>query len=81
MKRNIRRIYYDAFAKFYDGFVALHSSDSQGVGREYLSSTVPVTEGDRILDMCTGTGVLLLRLRNRVGMTGLWSGSIFPGGC
>jgi len=66
MKSHFRRIYYDAFSRFYDGFVALHSSDSQGATREFLSSMVPARDGDRILDMCTGTGSLLVWLQNRV---------------
>jgi len=80
MKRSIRRIYYDAFSQFYDRFVALHSSDTQGAGREFLSNMVPVNEGDRILDVCTGTGSLLLRLRKKVGRGGLVVGVDFSRG-
>jgi demethylphylloquinol methyltransferase len=80
MKKGIRKIYYDAFARFYDGFVAFHSSDTQGAARDFLSNIVPVSEGDRILDVCTGTGSLLLRLRKKVGMGGLVVGVDFSRG-
>jgi ubiquinone/menaquinone biosynthesis C-methylase UbiE len=80
VKKSIRRIYYNAFSRFYDRFVALHSSDSQGAVREYLSGMVPGGEGDRILDMCTGTGSLLLRLRNKVRRGGLVVGVDFSRG-
>jgi len=80
MKRSIRQIYYNAFSRFYDRFVALHSSDAQGAAREFLSNMVPVSEGDRILDMCTGTGSLLLRLRKRLERGGLVVGVDFSRG-
>jgi ubiquinone/menaquinone biosynthesis C-methylase UbiE len=80
MKKSIRQIYYNAFSRFYDGFVAFHSSDAQGAAREFLSNMVPVRKGDRILDMCTGTGSLLLRLRKRVGSGGLVVGVDFSRG-
>jgi ubiquinone/menaquinone biosynthesis C-methylase UbiE len=80
MKKSIRQIYYNAFSRFYDRFVALHSSDAQGAAREYLSNMVPASEGDRILDMCTGTGSLLLRLRKRLERGGLVVGVDFSRG-
>jgi ubiquinone/menaquinone biosynthesis C-methylase UbiE len=80
MKKSIRQIYYNAFSRFYDRFVALHSSDAQGAAREYLSNMVPASEGDRILDMCTGTGSLLLRLRKRLEGGGLVVGVDFSRG-
>jgi ubiquinone/menaquinone biosynthesis C-methylase UbiE len=80
MKKRTRKIYYDAFSRFYDRFVAFHSSDAQGAAREFLSNMVPVREGNRILDMCTGTGSLLLRLRKRVGSGGLVVGVDFSRG-
>jgi hypothetical protein len=56
--KSFRRSYYNFFSRFYDRFVALHSSDAHSVVRRYLSELVPVTEGERILDICTGTGSL-----------------------
>lgn len=77
---HVRQIYYNAFSRFYDRFVAFHSSDKQGAAREFLSSMVPVGGGDRILDVCTGTGSLLLRLRKKVGRRGLVVGADFSRG-
>jgi ubiquinone/menaquinone biosynthesis C-methylase UbiE len=57
--RHLRRTYYDLFSRVYDRFVALHSADRQGIVRRHLSDLVPVRAGDRILDICTGTGALL----------------------
>lgn len=39
--------------------------------RQYLSSKIPVREGDSVLDLCTGTGALLLYLQQRVEEKGL----------
>jgi len=78
--RNFRRKYYDVFSTYYDRFVALHSRDAQGGLREFLSTRIPVAEGDFILDLCTGTGTLLGYLRQRVGEKGLVVGVDFSSG-
>lgn len=78
--RNSRRKYYDGFSKYYDRFVALHSRDAQGALRKYLSSKVPVRQGDFVLDLCTGTGTLLRYLQQRVGGKGLVAGIDFSWG-
>ncbi|MBW2096319.1 MAG: class I SAM-dependent methyltransferase [Deltaproteobacteria bacterium] len=78
--KNFRRKYYDAFSKYYDRFVALHSRDTQGGLRKFLSSKIPVKEGDSVLDMCTGTGILLLYLQQRVGPKGFVTGIDFSRG-
>lgn len=39
--RNFRRKYYDVFSKYYDRFVALHSRDTQGGLRKFLSTKIP----------------------------------------
>ncbi len=80
MKKSIRQTYYNAFSRFYDRFVAFHSSDAQGTAREFLANIVPVREGGRILDICTGTGSLLLRLRKKLGKAGLVVGVDFSRG-
>jgi demethylphylloquinol methyltransferase len=78
--RNFRRKYYDAFSKYYDRFVALHSRDAQDGLRKFLSSKIPVREGDFVLDLCTGTGTLLRYLQQRVGEKGLVAGVDFSWG-
>jgi len=70
MSRNFRRKYYDIFSRFYDSFVALHSGDRGGVIREEFSAKIGLREGDSVLDICTGTGSLLLSLHRHVGVEG-----------
>lgn len=78
--RHLRRSYYNMFSKVYDGFVALHSSDRQGIVRRYFSSLVPVDRGETVLDVCTGTGALLPYLRARIGTNGSVVGVDFSRG-
>ncbi|RLB14455.1 MAG: hypothetical protein DRG82_13770 [Deltaproteobacteria bacterium] len=78
--RNFRRKYYDAFSKYYDRFVALHSRDAQGGLRKFLSAKIPVGTGDFVLDLCTGTGTLLPYLGEKVGENGLIVGADFSWG-
>jgi demethylmenaquinone methyltransferase/2-methoxy-6-polyprenyl-1,4-benzoquinol methylase len=78
--KNYRRSYYNLFSRFYDQFVALHASDAQSVARRYLSELVPVSEGERILDLCTGTGSLLPYLCRKVGRNGSVVGVDFSRG-
>jgi demethylmenaquinone methyltransferase/2-methoxy-6-polyprenyl-1,4-benzoquinol methylase len=68
--RRVRRAYYDTFSTFYDRFVALHSRDKQGVARKFLVDRVPIQNGGRVLDLCTGTGTLLTHLQAKVGRDG-----------
>lgn len=75
-----RRIYYDMFSPFYDGFVALHSHDKLDSARKFLTDLVPVQNGDSVLDLCTGTGTLLTYLQARVGMHGRVVGVDFSSG-
>jgi demethylphylloquinol methyltransferase len=78
--RGLRRAYYNWFSKFYDRFVALHSSDAQGAARKSLSDQAPVHAGGSVLDICTGTGSLLLGLQERAGPEGLVAGADFSRG-
>jgi demethylmenaquinone methyltransferase/2-methoxy-6-polyprenyl-1,4-benzoquinol methylase len=78
--RSFRRSYYNFFSRFYDSFVALHSSDARNVVRRYLSELAPVTEGERILDICTGTGSVLPNLREKTGASGSVVGVDFSRG-
>ena len=54
-----RRKYYDYFSRFYDRFVAMHSSDSGGSLKAYLADQTGLSDGDRVMDICTGTGSLI----------------------
>ncbi len=78
--RRWRRIYYDTFAPFYDGFVALHSHDRSDSARKFLTDLVPVQSGDSVLDICTGTGTLLTYLAAKAGAHGRVVGVDFSSG-
>jgi demethylmenaquinone methyltransferase/2-methoxy-6-polyprenyl-1,4-benzoquinol methylase len=78
--RRGRRAYYDVVSRFYDGFVALHSRDTQGVARKFLVDRVPVQNGSSVLDLCTGTGTLLTHLQAKVGPNGQVVGVDFSPG-
>jgi demethylphylloquinol methyltransferase len=78
--RKFRRKYYDVFSKFYDRFIALHATDRQGVLRDVLAEETAAQPGDRVLDICTGTGATLASLADRVGETGLVVGLDFSSG-
>jgi len=77
---NYRRIYYNLFSQFYDGFVALHSSDSRGDLRTFLANNLPVTKAEVVLDLCTGTASLLPVLHQKVGPGGKVIGVDFSRG-
>jgi ubiquinone/menaquinone biosynthesis C-methylase UbiE len=75
-----RRNYYDVFSKFYDRFIALHATDRQGILRDILAEETGARPGDKVLDICTGTGATLASLASRVGGTGLVVGLDFSSG-
>lgn len=78
--RSFRQVYYDAFSRIYDRFVALHSSDAQGDLRKFLADNIQMREDGTVLDICTGTASLLVPLRRRLGPAGKVIGVDFSRG-
>jgi ubiquinone/menaquinone biosynthesis C-methylase UbiE len=76
MKR-LRQRYYDCFSRIYDRFVALHSSDKGARPRSFLADNTGLRKGEKVLDICTGTGTLLGYLREKVQEEGLVAGVDF----
>ena len=78
--KNLRQSYYDSFSKFYDRFVSLHSGAPQSTLKKFLAELASMKDGDRVLDICCGTGSLLLELSKRTGSKGLAVGLDFSRG-
>ncbi len=78
--KTFRQSYYDFFSRFYDRFVSMHSRASQGAVKGFLAELMSLGEGERVLDICCGTGSLLLELCQRTGPQGLSVGLDFSGG-
>ena len=68
--RRARQLYYDAFSRVYDRFVAMHSRDSQRALREFLAGLLPEGGTGTVLDLCTGTGALLPYLAEKAAPAG-----------
>jgi demethylmenaquinone methyltransferase/2-methoxy-6-polyprenyl-1,4-benzoquinol methylase len=78
--RNLRRIYYDLFSEIYDFIIRLHSRDIAGSLRRFITEKANLCQGDRVLDLCTGTGSVAAELAKRVGENGLAVGLDFSRG-
>ncbi len=65
--RRWRRGYYDLFSHFYDRIIALHSKDKNAYLRRFLLEKSGVKTGDRLLDICTGTGAVSLAAAGMLG--------------
>lgn len=76
----IRQAYYNLFSRFYDPIIRLHSRDREGSLREFITARTRVSEGDRVLDLCTGTGAVTVELAKSVGKGGLVVGLDFSSG-
>ena len=62
-----RRRYYNLFSHFYDRFIALHSRRDERNTREFLvdSAQLECIAKPRILDICCGTGTVILTFAKR----------------
>jgi ubiquinone/menaquinone biosynthesis C-methylase UbiE len=78
--RTFRQRYYDGFSGFYDRFVKLHSRDRHEQRRALLANHLGLRRGDKILDVCTGTGSALSHFLEKVGHEGLVTGMDFSWG-
>lgn len=59
-----RSIYYDLFSVFYDRVIALHSRDRSATLRNMLLQRSGIRPGQKLLDLCTGTGAVAIRAGN-----------------
>ena len=75
-----RQIYYDLFSKVYDFIIRLHSRDTEGSLRGFITEKTNLLKGDRALDLCTGTGSVAVKLAKYVGENGLVVGLDFSRG-
>ena len=65
--RSGRRRYYDIFSNFYDAFIRLHTCKDEDDTRNFLVDAAHL-EGKtkpRILDICCGTGSVILAFKER----------------
>jgi ubiquinone/menaquinone biosynthesis C-methylase UbiE len=62
-----RRKYYDLFSYFYDGFVRLHARHDEDDTRHFLVDAAQLEDkpAHRILDICCGTGSVVLAFAER----------------
>jgi demethylmenaquinone methyltransferase/2-methoxy-6-polyprenyl-1,4-benzoquinol methylase len=77
---SLRQFYYDMFSHFYDFVIRLHSRDIEGSLRKFISERTNLSQGDRALDLCSGTGSVAIELAKQVGEEGLVIGLDFSRG-
>ena len=65
--RTGRRRYYDIFSTFYDAFIRLHSRGDKDDTRDFLveSASLGSKPSPLILDVCCGTGSVVLAFKER----------------
>jgi len=79
MKR-FRRFYYDIFSHFYDAIIRLHSKDEGADLRDFLIRKTGIGPGDRMLDICTGTGSVAIAAHKAIAPHGMVVGLDFSYG-
>jgi len=65
---SFRRRYYDVFSHAYDAFVRLHGRGTGAAKRVFLAEKTCGQVGERIIDLCTGTGEAALCLARSPGV-------------
>ena len=62
-----RRIYYNVFSHFYDGFIKLHSHNYGAETRRFLAESAQLENKTRarVLDICCGTGSVIFSFAQR----------------
>jgi demethylmenaquinone methyltransferase/2-methoxy-6-polyprenyl-1,4-benzoquinol methylase len=78
--KGLRRGYYNLFSRVYDGFIRLHSGDTEDLLRRFIVEKVKLAKGERTLDLCTGTGSVALELARAVREGGIAVGLDFSRG-
>jgi ubiquinone/menaquinone biosynthesis C-methylase UbiE len=78
--RSPRQTYYDLFSLIYDFIIRLHSRDTGGSLRKFITLKANLSKGDKVLDLCTGTGSVAIELAKQVGEKGLVVGLDFSRG-
>jgi len=78
--KTFRQRYYDLFSHFYDRFVRVHSRDRHEERRALLADNIGLKRGDKVLDVCTGSGTSLSHFHEKVGSEGLVIGMDFSWG-
>jgi ubiquinone/menaquinone biosynthesis C-methylase UbiE len=65
--RTGRRRYYDIFSNYYDAFIRMHSGSDEDDTRNFLVESAGLGEklSPRILDICCGTGSVILSFKER----------------
>jgi ubiquinone/menaquinone biosynthesis C-methylase UbiE len=65
--RHWRRRYYDIFSLFYDRFIQVHARQDESGTRSFLADSAALSHlsAPLGLDICCGTGAVLLALANR----------------
>lgn len=65
--RTGRRRYYDFFSHFYDAFIRMHSRQNEDDTRRFLVDAAHLRAklAPRILDICCGTGAVILAFEER----------------
>jgi ubiquinone/menaquinone biosynthesis C-methylase UbiE len=77
---SLRQTYYDLFSKIYDFIIQLHSRDVEGSLRRFITEKANLSQGNRALDLCTGTGSVAVALAKCVGEQGFVVGLDFSRG-